>query len=763
MARKHWLLLPLSALAVWLNLHPPQLFFDQQVMLGASVAVLALLLLGWGGLAVGVAAYAVNWHAWGHPFALLNGCCWLLVVQLWLSSWNGGAAQRGNGRVVLVSLGYWLLIGVPAEWLWFRFGMGLRPSEALGLGLKELVVAMLNASLALLAYLGLQGLRPAHRRRGLPIRGLTFATLLLTITLPGLLICLVVSSQFNAHALAVHRDKLQSFGQQVAQLGRLEAVPPRLAGVAVRVQQGNRQLLNTDDPLFARLAESYQPDQRRLDLVDELTLLVPRQPLPALLANQQSYWAVEARWGDRLITVVQPGEALIHALAYELLLPAFAVVALLFVAGVLISELISGLVTREFMHLRAVGREGLDCLGLHPHRPSFIRELNQLAQAIKRTTLALASSNLRYRNFFNLPLVGTAITSISKGWVEVNDETCKLLGYSREELFQRTWADITHPDDLAADDAQFGRMLRREIDGYQLEKRFIRSDGATVHVLLAGGCGAIGDQPVELCYVNLIDITDRKRVEAQLSAAQLRERRSEERHRLQLEQKLKTSLTAAAVVHEIQQPLASMLLNCRLASQSLDPLDPGALPAGLQQRLHALTDAGDQVVTTMERMRMLLRNVETEHTSVDVAAGLHSALVFMQGDLQQAQVQLSREGFEQSCTLQGDSAQLQIAVVNLLRNAIEALAAQPPAHRHVLVQLRRSPEQLEIVVADSGPGFSSDTSDSTSWELLKSTKAAGMGIGLFLAQTAAANHGGLLRTGRSSRLGGAEVVLELPI
>ena len=66
-------------------------------------------------------------------------------------------------------------------------------------------------------------------------------------------------------------------------------------------------------------------------------------------------------------------------------------------------------------------------------------------------------------------------------------------------------------------------------------------------------------------------------------------------------------------------------------------------------------------------------------------------------------------------------------------------------------------------VADSGPCFPGDYSDSISWELLKSSKASGMGIGLFLAQTAAINHGGCLRISRNPALGGALVVMQLPV
>lgn len=249
-----------------------------------------------------------------------------------------------------------------------------------------------------------------------------------------------------------------------------------------------------------------------------------------------------------------------------------------------------------------------------------VRELHQQMEILQATQAALEESEHRYRTFFNIPVVGTAITSAGKAWLEVNDETCRLLGYSREELRSRTWSELTHPDNRNAEDILIQRLLRREIDSYELEKRFIRRDGTIVHNLLPGGCGPIGDQPVELCYVNLIDISARKRFEQELEAAQGRERLREEQQRQLLEQKLKTSLTAAAVAHEIQQPLAAILLKCRLVGDRLAALPRTEASAELPQQLCSLTSDAEQVVTTMERMRMLLRNVETAHSRVDLGA-----------------------------------------------------------------------------------------------------------------------------------------------
>jgi diguanylate cyclase (GGDEF)-like protein/PAS domain S-box-containing protein len=242
-----------------------------------------------------------------------------------------------------------------------------------------------------------------------------------------------------------------------------------------------------------------------------------------LEANRQSYWLTQLTNGPKQqITVVQPAAELIHALDFDLLLPCFGLMALVLIGGTLVSEVLGLLLNRQFIHILKVAQPGSGSADTRLTSPSFVRELNSLAKAIRFAISQLEASNTRYRSFFNLPIVGTAITSLSKGWVEVNEETCRILGYTRDELFRRTWAQLTHPDDLAADEEQFERMLRREIDGYELEKRFIRKDGTIVHTLLVGGCGPIGNQPVDLCYVNLIDITPRKQLEAELTAVNQR-------------------------------------------------------------------------------------------------------------------------------------------------------------------------------------------------------------------------------------------------
>ena len=73
----------------------------------------------------------------------------------------------------------------------------------------------------------------------------------------------------------------------------------------------------------------------------------------------------------------------------------------------------------------------------------------------------LRANEERFRRYFDLGLIGMAMTSPAKRILEVNDELCRILGYERSELLQKNWTEMTHPDDLAADVAQFNAVISR--------------------------------------------------------------------------------------------------------------------------------------------------------------------------------------------------------------------------------------------------------------------------------------------------------------
>ncbi len=142
----------------------------------------------------------------------------------------------------------------------------------------------------------------------------------------------------------------------------------------------------------------------------------------------------------------------------------------------------------------------------------------------KKSEQALRDSEARFRSYFELPLIGITITSLEKGWIEANKGISDMLGYSMEELSALTWADLTYPDDLAADEEQFTRVLSDQQDTYFLEKRFICKNKEIIWTHLSVGCVRKPDRSVDYMVALLENITKRKLAEEAL-------RKSEEKFR----------------------------------------------------------------------------------------------------------------------------------------------------------------------------------------------------------------------------------------
>ena len=139
----------------------------------------------------------------------------------------------------------------------------------------------------------------------------------------------------------------------------------------------------------------------------------------------------------------------------------------------------------------------------------------------KQAEQALRHSEERFRKYFEMGLIGMALTAPDKRWISVNDRLCQMLGYSRDELLQASWPSLTHPDDIEKNIDVFQQALRGQINGYQLEKRFIHKDGHLVYAVLS--CCAIrkDDGAFDYFVVLVHDITDQRRAEVSLRESEV--------------------------------------------------------------------------------------------------------------------------------------------------------------------------------------------------------------------------------------------------
>jgi PAS domain S-box-containing protein len=127
-----------------------------------------------------------------------------------------------------------------------------------------------------------------------------------------------------------------------------------------------------------------------------------------------------------------------------------------------------------------------------------------------------------FRKYFELGLVGMAIMSREKDWIEFNDTLNDMFGYTREELAKLTWSELTYSDDLEPDLAQFNLVFAGEIDGFPIEKRFHHKDGSVIFAEISTKAIRKDDGSVDYFVALIQDITKFEQTQELLKESQSR-------------------------------------------------------------------------------------------------------------------------------------------------------------------------------------------------------------------------------------------------
>ena len=148
--------------------------------------------------------------------------------------------------------------------------------------------------------------------------------------------------------------------------------------------------------------------------------------------------------------------------------------------------------------------------------------------ARKEAEDALRESEARFRGTFENAAVGIANVGTDGAWLRVNQRLCEILGYSRAELLQKNFQEMTHPEDLPFNLDRFTALMRGEIDTYHLEKRYLHKDGHAVWVDLTAAVQRDQAGNPAYCIAIIEDIGARKRAEQALRESEARLRRTVE-------------------------------------------------------------------------------------------------------------------------------------------------------------------------------------------------------------------------------------------
>ena len=215
---------------------------------------------------------------------------------------------------------------------------------------------------------------------------------------------------------------------------------------------------------------------------------------------------------------------------------------------------------------------------------------------------------------------------------------------------------------------------------------------------------------------------------------------------------------AAGLAHEINQPLSAIVNYARGCAHRLRA-DPASLPA-VMPALDSISTEALRAGEVIRRLRQLVRKETLRQEAIDLNALVAEVVRMVAPEAKQAGVKIEEFPTSALPLLMGDSIQIEQVILNLIRNAVEAMSGTGP-RRMLQVTTRVSRAgHVEMAVRDTGPGLPAGMGDLV-FEPFFSTKANGLGMGLSISRTIIQSHHGRLWAAANEE-GGTTFRVELP-
>ncbi len=239
------------------------------------------------------------------------------------------------------------------------------------------------------------------------------------------------------------------------------------------------------------------------------------------------------------------------------------------------------------------------------------------------------------------------------------------------------------------------------------------------------------------CMVLIVLLVETTMLYTRLASAMLLQRR-ERAHRV-----MSVDEATAAIAHEIKQPLGAMSLNCDAALECLK-----ATPLDLEELRSCLTDVKNENSRANEivmGVRALFKTAAGQRTMVEINRLVREVLRMVENDLRVHGVSVSTEFQEDVPQVRADPIQLQQVILNLVKNAVDAIAIGPTTIKAIrLTTTFDGKSVVSLYVQDTGPGVTLDN-ETQVFDPFFTTKASGMGLGLSISRRIIEDHGGNLR------------------
>lgn len=314
----------------------------------------------------------------------------------------------------------------------------------------------------------------------------------------------------------------------------------------------------------------------------------------------------------------------------------------------------------------------------------------------------------------------------------------ELIGNETHEILHHTRPDgEPHPREDCPVCATFGDEHSRFVDDDIVWRR----DGTSFPVEYSAT--PIRDEQGQTLGTVVVcrDITERRE-----AAERFRRQEAEQTHFTRLST---LGEMASGIAHELNQPLTAITTNARACVRMIDAAraDTGTC----KEVMDKIAEQAERAGEVIRHIRRFVRKEEPEMAPVTVTDMFETVLVLMRQDARRAGVALHRQIGFGADTVMAQRTQIEQVLLNLVRNALEAMADQP-RERRVLLLARRNGDVVEIRVVDTGPGLGKGSPEHL-FEPFVTTKPQGLGVGLSISHGIVEAHGGRLRVDSTPGIG----------
>jgi two-component system sensor kinase FixL len=368
----------------------------------------------------------------------------------------------------------------------------------------------------------------------------------------------------------------------------------------------------------------------------------------------------------------------------------------------------------------------------------------------------LTVSEARLSSVLDIAVDGIVVIDEQATILIFNKACERLFGWSAQEAIGRSLGSMLAPEEASRVEASADKAWIRTLIGQAVEVKARRCDGQDVPVELSIGEASTPDGRQ---FIGILrDLRPRKEAEQRLNDLQT--------DLLHMARVSAIDEMGAALAHELNQPLTAVMLYlqavARTHEKAIEAHSQGEVAAHFDAAVSSILEKArretERAGHIIQSMRQFIQKREPDRRLIDLAPLADEAIeLTMLGYRSHARIE--RRYSEDLPAVLVDAVQIQQIVVNLLRNALDAVRTIPDAR--IWVETEATDGVVRLMVRDSGSGVPASALPHL-FKAFASTKRSGLGLGLAISRTIAQNHGGELTVDAGGDGRGACFCLTLP-